>query len=67
MILCLTKENNANRTNELGNVLVLDFISNEITLPSSTAAIKNLNYFPYYTLKDKEFKKVPLKYKMGFQ
>lgn len=65
IILCLTKENNTNKTNELGNDLLLDFIPNEITLPRSAVAMKNLNYCPYYTPKDKEFEKVPLKYKHG--
>ena len=36
-----------------------------ILLPSSPIAIKNLSYCPYYTPKDKEFSKMPIKYKHG--
>ena len=36
-----------------------------IILPPSSTAIKNLTYCPFYTPKDKEFSKVPIKYKHG--
>ena len=36
-----------------------------IILPPSPTSRKNLNYCPYYTPKDKEFSKMPIKYKYG--
>ena len=34
-----------------------------ILLPSSSISLKNLNYFPYFIPKDKEFNKIPIRFK----